>query len=383
MSVREKIAFVVQRYGEDFSGGAEYHCRQLALQLQDVFEVDVLTTCARSTEPFDNHFEKGELKDRGLRLVRFEVEGLDKAEPEEVLAQVANFHIEEDHQMMKRRGPYCPSLIRYLIQDGQKYKAIIFVTSLFYTTVVGIMLDLCNSLLLPTAHDEPDMYRHIYDVVFSKAKGILFNSLEERAFIEKRFPEARNVPSLMTCVGIEEFCHMGHAKECFLLYVGRVCNGKDCNRLVRYFSEYKKKNPSVLKLYIAGSIEPTYHEMYCKDVIYLGFISEERKREMMEKALLFMVPSKYESLSLVLLESLSAGTPVIVNEDCAVLKGQCVRSKAGLYYSSYSEFSAVLDYIIANPSVYGEMRRNGMDFVKRGYNWQDVTARVEEFIREF
>lgn len=94
-------------------------------------------------------------------------------------------------------------------------------------------------------------------------------------------------------------------------------------------------HPSDLKLYMAGSIENGYKEEYCEDIKYLGFITEDEKNRMLEQALLFMIPSKYESLSLVLLESLAAGTPVIVNGDCNVLRGQCVRSNAGLFYSSY------------------------------------------------
>ncbi len=42
-----RIAFVVQRYGLDVHGGAEYHCREWAERLATRHRVEVLTTCAR------------------------------------------------------------------------------------------------------------------------------------------------------------------------------------------------------------------------------------------------------------------------------------------------------------------------------------------------
>ena len=95
-----------------------------------------------------------------------------------------------------------------------------------------------------------------------------------------------------------------------------------------------------------------------------------------------MIPSKYESLSLVLLESLAAGTPVIVNGDCDVLKGQCKRSNAGLFYSSYMEFEAVLDYMLSHKETYDQMCRNGIEFVKKEYDWDGVTDKINQFIAQ-
>ena len=44
------------------------------------------------------------------------------------------------------------------------------------------------------------------------------------------------------------------------------------------------------------------------------------------------MPSYFESLSMVALEAWALGRPVLANARCDVLKGQCIRSNAGLYY---------------------------------------------------
>ena len=49
---------------------------------------------------------------------------------------------------------------------------------------------------------------------------------------------------------------------------------------------------------------------------------------------LLIMPSYFESLSMVALEAWALGRPVLANGRCDVLKGQCIRSNAGLYYET-------------------------------------------------
>ncbi|MGN0155977.1 MAG: glycosyltransferase, partial [Lachnospiraceae bacterium] len=85
-----------------------------------------------------------------------------------------------------------------------------------------------------------------------------------------------------------------------------------------------------------------------------------------------------ESLSLVILESMALKRPILVNGNCAVLKGQCIRSNAGLYYENYYEFEAALNYILSNKEAYREMCQNGYNFVKDNYSWDTIVENVYE-----
>ena len=67
--MRKKILFVVQRYGEDVNGGAEYHCRVLAEHLLELYDVDVVTSCARNYTPWDNFYKPGKEKINGINVI--------------------------------------------------------------------------------------------------------------------------------------------------------------------------------------------------------------------------------------------------------------------------------------------------------------------------
>lgn len=71
---KDKIAFVVQRYGLDVNGGAEYLCRELAEHMTKVYDVSVFTSCAKSYSPWDNYYEQGLEKINGVDVYRYKVE---------------------------------------------------------------------------------------------------------------------------------------------------------------------------------------------------------------------------------------------------------------------------------------------------------------------
>ncbi len=85
----------------------------------------------------------------------------------------------------------------------------------------------------------------------------------------------------------------------------------------------------------------------------------------MAAAELLIMPSYFESLSMVALEAWALGKPVLANARCDVLKGQCIRSNAGLYYDGRSEFVETLRAIEHNRWLAGSLGRNGRAVLPR------------------
>ena len=166
--------------------------------------------------------------------------------------------------------------------------------------------------------------------------------------------------------------------EDYLYYGGRIDAGKGCQEMIDFYMRKKQQNPELPKLMLSGHLNMELPRD--PSVIYLGYLPEEEKHSAMQGAICTIIPSVMESLSIVLLESFAARTPVLVKEGSAVLKSHCVKSNAGLYYNDYEDFSACLDYLMDHPQTSRQMGLNGQRYVESNYSWGRVISIYEQVL---
>ena len=92
---------------------------------------------------------------------------------------------------------------------------------------------------------------------------------------------------------------------------------------------------------------------------FAGRLSDQERLLALEAATVVVVPSPYESLSLLALESFAVGTPILANARSEVLVDHCQKSNAGLYYADRDEFIECLKLLISDPHLRAGMGRNG------------------------
>jgi len=109
----------------------------------------------------------------------------------------------------------------------------------------------------------------------------------------------------------------------------------------------------------------------------LGFVDDAARDALLTKAVALVMPSPYESLSMVLLEAWNRGLPALVNARCKVLRGQVERADGGLYYGNAVEFAAGLDYVLDHPDEARQLGRQGLAYVEREYRWPTVMQKIE------
>lgn len=115
-----------------------------------------------------------------------------------------------------------------------------------------------------------------------------------------------------------------------------------------------------------------------KRLRYLGFVPAGDKNAAMQAAALTVHPSYLESLCMAALESMAAGTPILVQERTEPLKDHCVKSSGGLWYSSYEEFEAAVDILLKDKELRKMMGENGRSYVKKYYSWETVIDKYEK-----
>jgi glycosyltransferase involved in cell wall biosynthesis len=164
----------------------------------------------------------------------------------------------------------------------------------------------------------------------------------------------------------------------FAIYIGRIDENKGCGELFTYFQRYAATFPRGLDLVLVGSAMmpvPAHPRIH-----HLGFLSDEDKFDALAAADLLIMPSYFESLSMVALESWALGRPVLANGRCDVLKGQCLRSNAGLFYESYEEFAETLYALESNGPLHARLGENGRDYFRRHYAWPVIERKYLEML---
>ena len=112
------------------------------------------------------------------------------------------------------------------------------------------------------------------------------------------------------------------------------------------------------------------------------FVSDQDKFDVMAGAEALVMPSPYESLSMVALEAWALGRPVVANAWCDVLLGQCRRSNAGLYYEHSGEFDAVLDRLLDDPSPVAGLGDHGRSCFLRHYSWPVIERKYLDMFED-
>ena len=381
--MKKKVAIIVQRYGTEVNGGSEALARAFAERLVNFYAVEVLTTRALDYSTWENHYPEGKCEINGVRVRRFTVEKYRDMDNFSMQA-VVPADLQSELQWIDEQGPYCPEVVEFIKNNKDDYDVIVFMTYLYYLTARGIGTVCEKAVLVPTAHDEPMIYLNWYKDVFKSPQAIIYCTEEERCFCQKLF-ENQNIPNDVVGVGVDipaKIDPAGFRKEYglneYLLYTGRIDHGKNCPELFNYFIDYKNHNPSDLKLVLMGNeiIEIPEHP----DIISLGFVSDEDKINGMAGAKMFILPSVFESLSIVVLESMAVGVPVIVNGRCEVVKAHCVKSNAGLYYTDHLEFEGCINYLLNNDDVYSIMSKNAKIYVENNYRWDVIINKLKNLI---
>ena len=409
-----KIAFIVQRYGAEILGGSEYHCRLIAERLAPKHQVEVLTTCAQDYITWENDYAEGTDRVRGVTVRRFpNAQNRDIHAFNRYSEWIFNHpHTRHDEmEWLRQQGPWCPALLEYLERHHQHYDVLIFFTYLYAPTVLGLKVAPQKSILVPTAHDEAAIRLEIYKDLFSLPAGIAYNTDVERRFLTTHFsmraveeetvgcgvdlPQAQQYPrdpqdGAAPADEPEDDSptfrpHLAQRGTTFrrrhrldgpiALYGGRIDPGKGCEELIEYFSGYVADGGDASLVLMGVKLMPLPEEPFIR---FAGRLSDQERTQALEAATVVVVPSPYESLSLLALEAFSVGTPVLANARSEVLVDHCQRSNAGLYYSDRHEFNEALRLLVADQRLRAAMGANGRDYIRHNYRWDVILAKYEK-----
>jgi glycosyltransferase involved in cell wall biosynthesis len=383
-----KIAIVVQRYGLEINGGAEYHARLIAERLSRHFAVEVFTTTAFDYVTWDHHYPAAREELNGIRVNRFRVRR--PRDPEE-FGRIQARVFDEEHVLadelrwLEEEGPLVPELLRELERRVDEFSYILFFSYRYYHSYHGVRKFAPKAILVPTAEHDQVIFLSLFKDFFNLPAAIVYNSPEEKELINLVSGNTA-VPGEVVGVGSEipdRFDPQGACARLgvsgrYVVYIGRLDENKGIPELFDFYLRLRGGDETDLKLVLVGKayVPVPRHP----DVLHVGFRENKDKFDLLMGAEFLVMPSQFESLSMVALEAWAVGKPVLANGRTEVLRGQCRRSNAGLWYSDYDEFKEAFLALSQDAALRLRLGENGKAFFRENYSWEVIEAKYLKLI---
>ncbi|HEX6719282.1 MAG TPA: glycosyltransferase family 4 protein [Pyrinomonadaceae bacterium] len=383
----KKIGIVTPWFGR-FAGGAELLARGMSRELnkRGVHAI-VFTTCSRS--PYDSwwqdHYEPGVYEVEGIETRRFAT-GKVREPYDSVISKLSrgkslttqdeeNFFVNgiNSNQLVQALGDY--------VNDEYELIALPY----FHGLTHSVINHYPNRIsLVPCFHDEPQFYWSATERLLTNSKHIFFNSPEEKQLTIKQYGRRvgrRVVESVVTGVGVELPASNGYQAgkteplpDSYFVYAGRKERGKNVHLLGDWFLKYAAQAPRETRLVFIGggdeSLVPASDRF-----LDLGFVSEERKLDVIRNSKGVINLSKNESFSIVVMEGWLCGVPSVVSANCPVTRNHVSRCNGGLFVSNKDEFCEALKYLEEHDAARERMGANGRQYLAREFSFDVVLAR--------
>lgn len=383
-----KIAVVVQRYGLEINGGAEYHARLIAEKLSKYFSIEVFTTTAHDYVTWDHFYKKQQESLNGILVNRFRVE---KPRDPEAFGKIQRHIFEEEHALademgwLEEEGPLVPELIKTLEKREKEFAYFIFFSYRYYHSFHGVGKFSRKAILVPTAEHDQVIYLSLFKDFFNLPAAIIYNSPEEKELINRI---SGNTAICADVVGVgsevpdrfepQGTCARLGIKGRYFVYIGRLDENKGVPELFAFYLRLLAEEKIALKLLLIGKAYIPIPEH--RDIVHVGFQENKVKFDLLQGAEFLVMPSQFESLSMVALEAWAIGKPVLANGRTEVLRGQCQRSQAGLWYGNYDEFKETFLTLQAHSDLRERLGANGKKFFLENYSWETIEDKYLKII---
>ena len=388
-SALARIAFVTPRYGRGVVGGSESVMAEAAREFAGRgYQVEILTTCARSHFSWANEFDPGVSEEHGVVIRRFPTVtssgGWTRFGLDQRVQRGERLDSREEVAWTNDRFRV-PELYLHLFEHARGYDAIVLSPYLFWSTIYGAEVAPERSVVMPCLHDEPYARLGIVRSTLSSVAGIWFLSEPEHLLGHRLAPSlpprhsvvgaAVEIPTTYDPAGFRE--RHGLARP-FVLFAGRRELGKGWDQLLRAFATAIATADVPFDLVTTGVGTPEIPEEITDRVVDLGYLDADEMPSAFAAAEALVQPSANESFSRTVMEAWLAGTPVIATAAGEVVTWHCERSGGGLTYVDELEFAQSLRFIAEAPKAAATLAERGREYVLANYTWDKVIDAMEQ-----
>jgi glycosyltransferase involved in cell wall biosynthesis len=388
-----RLAFVVPRFAPGVLGGAEHHIGQLAGRLlRRGHDITVLTTCAVDHYTWANALPPGADRVDGIPVRRYPVtvarDGLAMARLQTVLDGGIALPPALEDEWVRNTGHSEP-LLGAIADAADRVDALVFAPYLFASTVLGARVRPERSLIQPLLHDEAYARFACVQATLRGAAGILWISSGEREVAGRIIPGLP--PGRVVGAGVDlpadpidperERRRLG-LEGTVVSYAGRREGAKNFPLVAEAVTAANLGwgHRVTLAAMGAGPAQlPPEARPFVRD---LGRVGDDVKLGVFAASTAVLNLSAVESLSYVVMEAWSVGTPVIVHAGCEVTRRHCRESGGGLWVRDVEEAVEAMLLLAGDPSLRDRLGAAGHRHVVRHLSWEATLDRFEAAVAE-
>lgn len=168
----------------------------------------------------------------------------------------------------------------------------------------------------------------------------------------------------------------------YILYLGRFSPEKNCHLLLEAFAKLQ----TGVKLVFAGG--SSYTDEYGRQlrqnagpqVVFLNWVEGASLHDLLTHAMLFVLPSDLEGLSLALLDAMGAGVCVLTSD---IPENREVVEDAGFLFrrGDVADLERMLRLLISDPIVRGHAAAAARKKVRERYLWPGIVRQIDAVYR--
>jgi glycosyltransferase involved in cell wall biosynthesis len=386
-----KLAFVIQRYGADFVGGAEKYVHSMATGFAaEGHDVTVISSCATSYEDWADVYPPGRTEEDGVvvhrlpvraprrndRFIPLHLRAVDPAElPLWPWAQ---------ERWAQTMGPDLAGVEPLLAEVAATHDATVLVGYHYAQTLRLTEVAAAHgpTIVVPTAHPEGAFHVGRVRRMFEHADGVVCLSPEEADLVARTHGRRDRIELVPAPVAPFDrprqaaidaaLRRHGVTEGGYGIVVGRVDPAKGSDDATRYSTAYRRSVDPAFRLVVVGpggaGGSPD------EGIVATGFVDDETKTALVAGAGVVIQPSYMESFSLALMEGWLLGRPALIQRRSRVLAGHAARSGGGLAYDGYLDFEACLTAVRRSDRLAGALGARGRAYVLEEFAWDKVSA---------
>jgi glycosyltransferase involved in cell wall biosynthesis len=176
-----------------------------------------------------------------------------------------------------------------------------------------------------------------------------------------------------------------NTKENYILYVGRLSYRKGLFELIEAAQSVIKKHNVKFLIVGKGEWENTIKKNVLekgleKEIIFLGHVDRKDLVSRYQNANIFVMPSRYESGPLTVLEAMSCGKPVIATS-VGIVPEVIENMKNGIIIppNSVNDLINSINLLLENEELKEKLGINARKTVQEKYTWDIVVNNVEKY----